>query len=161
MGFNRGKAPTAADVAVGLTDYLAPTIRDLSHYLEFLRDEGLAPPSVARHLVALKMFYRFLRLEERTRSNAVDLLSSPALWERIPQVLSPEAVERLLRAPRPGDRFCLRDRALLETLYATGCRASAGLFSSAPGSSSRRSAGTSGWAGHSRSPWASGQARSW
>src|SRR5262249_54870653 len=51
--------------AGGLKDYLQPTVRELSHYLGQLREEGLAPPSVARHLVALKMFYRFLRLEER------------------------------------------------------------------------------------------------
>jgi integrase/recombinase XerD len=108
----------------GLRDYLAPTLRDLSHYLEFLRDEGLAPPSVARHLVALKMFYRFLRLEERTTAATVDLLSSPSLWERIPHVLSPENVNKLLDAPQPLDRFYLRDKALLETLYATGSRAS-------------------------------------
>ena len=50
----------------GLSSYLHPSLRDLSHYLEFLRAEKLAPPSIARHLVALKMFYRFLRLEERT-----------------------------------------------------------------------------------------------
>jgi integrase/recombinase XerD len=108
----------------GLTNYLAPTIRDLSHYLEHLRDEGLAPPSVARHLVALKMFYRFLRLEERTTDGTVDVLSSPALWERIPHVLSPDSVNKLLDAPQPLDRFFLRDRAMLETLYATGSRAS-------------------------------------
>ena len=108
----------------GLDDYLAPTIRDLTHYLGFLRDEQLAPPSAARHLVALKMFYRFLRLEERTGQSTVELLSSPALWERIPHVLSPESVDRLLAAPQPADRFFLRDRALLETLYATGSRAS-------------------------------------
>jgi integrase/recombinase XerD len=70
------------------------------------------------------MFYRFLRLEERANASAVDLLGSPKLWERIPQVLSPTAVEDLLNSPQPGDRFHLRDRALLETLYATGCRAS-------------------------------------
>src|ERR671938_607979 len=70
------------------------------------------------------MFYRFLRLEERGDPAAVELLSSPSLWERIPHVLSPEAVEKLLAAPRPGDRFFLRDRAILETLYATGSRAS-------------------------------------
>ena len=52
------------------------------------------------------------------------MLSSPALWERIPQVLSPESVEKLLEAPQPLDRFFLRDRAILETLYATGSRAS-------------------------------------
>jgi integrase/recombinase XerD len=108
----------------GLASYLAPTLRDLSHYLEYLRAEGLAPPSVARHLVALKMFYRFLRLEERTTQSTVELLDSPSLWERIPQVLSPEGVTKLLAAPQPGERFFLRDRALLETLYATGSRAS-------------------------------------
>jgi integrase/recombinase XerD len=79
---------------------------------------------VARHLVALKVFYRFLRLEERTNQGTVDLLASPALWERIPQVLSPENVNKLLDAPLPLDRYFLRDRALLETLYATGSRAS-------------------------------------
>ena len=108
----------------GLANYLAPTLRDLSHYLEHLRDEKLAPPSVARHLVALKMFYRFLRLEERTTDGTVDLLSSPTLWERIPHVLSPDNVNKLLEAPQPLDRFFLRDKALLETLYATGSRAS-------------------------------------
>jgi integrase/recombinase XerD len=108
----------------GLGDYLKPSIRELTHYVSFLRDENLAPPSVARHLVALKMFYRFLRLEERVQQNAVELLSSPALWERIPQVLSPESVSKLLMAPRADDRFYWRDKALLETLYATGSRAS-------------------------------------
>src|SRR6516164_7315036 len=108
----------------GLTDYQHPSIRDLSHYVSHLRDVGLAPASVARHLIALKMFYRFLRLEERADPTAVELLSSPALWERIPQVLSPKSVEKLLSAPTSLDRFYLRDRALLETLYATGSRAS-------------------------------------
>ena len=110
--------------AVRLAGYTAPTLKDLARYLAFLNDEQLAAPSIARHLVALKMFYRFLRLEERADAAAVDLLGSPKLWQRIPQVLSPEAVDQLLRAPQPGDRFFLRDRALLETLYATGCRAS-------------------------------------
>ncbi|MDB5309087.1 MAG: xerD 5 [Gemmataceae bacterium] len=105
-------------------EYTAPTLRDLARYLAFLHDEQLAPPSIARHLVSLKMFYRFLRLEERADAAAVDLLGSPKLWERVPQVLSPTAVEELLNAPQPGDRFFLRDRAVLETLYATGCRAS-------------------------------------
>jgi integrase/recombinase XerD len=108
----------------GLADYLRPSVRDLMHYLSYLRDEKLAPPSIARNLIALKMFYRFLRLEERVEKNTVELLSSPALWERIPQVLSPDSVEKLLAAPQPSERFYLRDRALLETLYATGCRVS-------------------------------------
>jgi integrase/recombinase XerD len=108
----------------GLGDYLRPSVRELTNYLSYLREAKLAPPSVARNLIALKMFYRFLRLEERVEQNAIELLSSPALWERIPQVLSPEAVEKLLAAPQALERFYLRDRALLETLYATGGRAS-------------------------------------
>jgi integrase/recombinase XerD len=108
----------------GLTNYLKPSVRELGGYIGFMREDGLAPASIARHLVALKMFYRFLRLEERTSENTVDLLSSPSLWERIPHVLSPEAMEELLAAPLAIDRFFLRDKALLETLYATGGRAS-------------------------------------
>jgi integrase/recombinase XerD len=109
---------------VRFTSYTAPTLKDLARYVGFLHDEQLAPPSIARHLVAMKMFYRFLKLEERADTAAVDLLGSPKLWERIPQVLPPGAVDELLKAPQPGDRFFLRDRAILETLYATGCRAS-------------------------------------
>jgi integrase/recombinase XerD len=108
----------------GLSDYLHPTVRDFGHYLVYLRDQGLSPPSVARHLVALKMFYRFLRLEERTTESTVELLSSPALWERVPQVLSPVTVEKLLEAPQAMERFYARDRAILELMYATGSRAS-------------------------------------
>ncbi|MSQ93042.1 MAG: site-specific tyrosine recombinase XerD [Gemmataceae bacterium] len=108
----------------GLPNYLKPSVRELTNYLGYLKEAGLAATSVARNLIATKMFYRFLRLEERVEQNTVELLSSPRLWERIPQVLSPESVEKLLLAPRNEDRFYLRDRALLETLYATGSRAS-------------------------------------
>ena len=109
---------------IRFTGYSKPTLKDLARYVAFLHDEKLAPPSIARHLVSLKMFYRFLKMEERADASAVDLLGSPKLWERIPQVLSPSAVEELLQSPQPGDRFYLRDKAILETLYATGCRAS-------------------------------------
>jgi integrase/recombinase XerD len=107
-----------------MRDFRKPNLGELADYLAFLRDEKLAPSSIARHLVSLKMLYRFLKLEERADPSAVELLASPALWERIPTVLSPENVEKLMHSPFPADRFYLRDRALLETLYATGCRAS-------------------------------------
>lgn len=108
-----------------LANHLSPTLRELASYVLCLREEAhLAPPSVARHLVALKMFYRFLKLEERTTQTAVELLASPTLWNKVPQVLDPQAVNKLLEAPRAVDRFYLRDKAILETLYATGCRAS-------------------------------------
>jgi len=84
----------------------------------------LAPASIARHLVSLKIFFRYLQLEGVLKENLAELLGSQRLWQRVPQVLSPEQVTRLFEAPRPADPFYRRDRALLELLYATGCRAS-------------------------------------
>ena len=105
-------------------NYLNPSSQQLLDFVEFLQKEKLQPASVARHLASLRSFYRFLKLDERVRDTAVDLLAAPTLWERVPQVLSPEAVDQLLLGPIPLDRYALRDRALLETLYASGCRAS-------------------------------------
>jgi integrase/recombinase XerD len=70
------------------------------------------------------MFFRFLVLEARISESAAELLNAPSLWQRVPQVLSEEQVDRLLGAPASDDRYVSRDRALLETLYATGCRVS-------------------------------------
>lgn len=100
------------------------TVRELSDHMGWLQTEKLAPASVARHMVALKLFYRYLQLEGVVRDNPVELLGTQKTWQRVPEVLSPLAVERLLAAPRPYDAFWRRDRAMLELLYATGCRAS-------------------------------------
>jgi integrase/recombinase XerD len=125
MAYRRDLERFATWIAIVKTvDYLMPTLRDLSRYLAYLTDEELAVPSIARHIVSLRMFYRFLKLEERVNATLVDLLSSPKLWQRVPGVLSPDQVEELLKAPIAGDRFYLRDRAILETMYATGCRVS-------------------------------------
>jgi integrase/recombinase XerD len=79
---------------------------------------------VGRHLVSLKMFFRYLVLDGVLTESAVELLNSPKMWQHLPKVLSPETVDRILAAPMPEDRYPLRDRALLCFLYATGCRAS-------------------------------------
>ena len=100
------------------------SIRELSDYAGWLHDQSLAPSSVARHLVALKVFFRYLQLEGVLQDNLAELLGSQKLWERVPEVLSPSMVEAFLEAPKKSDTFGLRDRALLELLYATGCRAS-------------------------------------
>ncbi len=100
------------------------TIRDLSDFVAWLHRRRLAPASIARHIVALRMFFRYLQLEGILRDNLAELLGSQKLWQRVPEVLSPQMVERFLEAPRPYDAFCRRDRAMLELLYATGCRAS-------------------------------------
>ncbi len=96
----------------------------LTGYVDYLGRSGLAPSSVGRHLASLSTFFRYLIFEGRLSENLAKLLAAPAVWDRLPTVLSPSAVERLLDAPRPGTRLGRRDRAALETLYATGCRAS-------------------------------------
>ena len=100
------------------------TISDLADYVDWLHKRNFAPATLARHIVSLRLFYRYLQLEGIMQKNPAELLGSQKLWERIPQVLSPKQVDRLLTAPVPGDPYWRRDRALLEMLYATGCRAS-------------------------------------
>jgi integrase/recombinase XerD len=95
-----------------------------SDYLHHLHSRQLAASSIARHLVAIKMFFRFLVLEGVLLESKADLLNSPKLWQHLPHVLSPDTVNRLLAAPGRADRFPLRDRAFLAMLYATGCRVS-------------------------------------
>jgi len=105
-------------------DHESLGLTQFSQYVGHLRSvHQLSPPSVARHLVALKMFYRFLKLEGRTGNSAVDLLSSPTLWERLPSVLGSQTVNKLLTSPMADDAFYLRDRAILESFYASGARA--------------------------------------
>jgi integrase/recombinase XerD len=106
-----------------------PLFRDLTvslftGYMQHLNDRGLATSSIARNLVSIKMFFRYLMLEGVVAESVADLVNSPKLWQHLPKVLSPEMVDRLLAAPWRGDRWPLRDRALLALLYATGCRAS-------------------------------------
>jgi integrase/recombinase XerD len=96
----------------------------LSGYVDELSRAGLAPSSICRHLASLSTFFRFLVYEGKISDNVAKLLVAPAVWDRLPTVLGPSAVDRLLEAPSADTRLGRRDRAALETLYATGCRAS-------------------------------------
>ncbi len=100
------------------------TIRDLSNYLVWLKERNLAPASIGRHMAALKVFFRFLQVEGVLTENPAELLSPQKQWQRVPDVLSAAVVKELVGAPQPYDPFWRRDRALLELLYATGCRVS-------------------------------------
>ncbi len=99
-------------------------IADLSDFAAKLHDMKLAPASIARHIVALRMFFRYLQLEGLLKDNLAELLGSQKLWQRVPDVLSPQMVDKFLQAPQRYDTYWRRDRAMLELLYATGCRAS-------------------------------------
>ena len=100
------------------------TITELSDFVGFLSDQTLAPTSISRHVISVKMFFRYLQLEGVLVDNLVELLGSQKIWQRVPLVLSNGEIDRLLKAPRSVEVYHFRDRAILETLYATGCRAS-------------------------------------
>lgn len=102
----------------------ALTVQDLADYTAWLHTRKLAPASIARHVASLKIFYRYLQLEGVLRDNPAELLGSQKLWERVPHAIAAPSVARLLESPTAGDGYWRRDRALLELLYATGCRAS-------------------------------------
>jgi integrase/recombinase XerD len=95
----------------------------LDHLLDQKR-KGLATSSLARHLVAVKVFFRYLATEGLIGANPSEAMDSPRLWKILPPTLTVEEVDRLLRAPDPETRRGRRDRAILETFYATGLRVS-------------------------------------
>jgi integrase/recombinase XerD len=99
-------------------------VRVLTGYIDDLAGQGLAPSSIGRHLASLSTFFRFMIFDGRLSENTARLLNAPTVWDRLPTVLGPSAVERLLDAPDASTRLGRRDRVALETLYATGCRAS-------------------------------------
>jgi integrase/recombinase XerD len=100
------------------------SVRDLGDYFAFLAKKGLARASVARQAATLRTFYAFLQLEGFVERSPAELLAAARRDDTIPGTLSPGQVDRLLDAPAGGTPTGLRDRALLELLYATGCRAS-------------------------------------
>jgi integrase/recombinase XerD len=100
------------------------TVSELSDYPAWLTAQELAPASISRHVVSLKVFFRYLQLEGVLTENQAELLGSQKLWQRVPSVLSTTQIDELLSSPRAPRSWWRRDRAMLELLYATGCRVS-------------------------------------
>ena len=121
--------------------------RDLREFLLYCRDSGVneisrlevhrvqlylgemarrdkSENSAKRALVAIRMLLRFAKLRGLIEDDGSEILESPKVWQRLPTVCNRQQVLKLLQAPSPEEPFYLRDRAMLELLYATGVRAS-------------------------------------
>ena len=132
----RNLAPKTVDAyAMDVRDWLgelarrkiaveAATRDDVLEHLAWLSRKGLAPRSRARHLAALRGFHRFLEDEKLSPGNPTDDLDTPKHARKLPIFLTLDEVEALLKAPDVSAVTGLRDRAMIEVLYATGLRVS-------------------------------------
>jgi integrase/recombinase XerD len=100
------------------------SMEDVQEHLIRLQRRGLVVSSIARHLAAIKVFLRHLYAERVLRRDLASLIEGSKRWQTIPDTVRYNQVEALLAAPDPREEFYLRDRALLELLYATGMRVS-------------------------------------
>lgn len=91
-------------------------------YLIALQKKGRTASTLSRHMAAIKAFFRYCLTEGLIAKDPTVNLESPRPEKKLPQVLALEEVERLLNAPTKRNLICLRDKAMLELLYATGLR---------------------------------------
>jgi integrase/recombinase XerD len=97
---------------------------NVTAFIQRLSDRGLAAASIARKLTSIRRFHRFLVSEGLAALDPTGTLESPKLWRKLPSVLTVAEIETLLEQPQGGDPLTLRDKAILEFLYATGVRIS-------------------------------------
>jgi integrase/recombinase XerC len=103
-------------------DHLTPRL--LRAYLAWLHEQGYAKSTTARRLAAMRSWCRFLCRQGMLTSNPAASLRGPRQERKLPHFLSEKDLARLLEAPAAGTPYCLRDRAILETLYSAGLRVS-------------------------------------
>lgn len=101
----------------------------VAHVAALTRDRRLAATSVARRIASIRVLFRWQTARTRAPRNPADFLERPSKWKKLPGVLSPQQMKRLLEAAKPGATgedppLWVRDRAVLELMYASGLRAS-------------------------------------
>ncbi len=102
----------------------AATHETIIRYLNSLYESGLDSRSIARHLATLRNFYKFLLREGRIASDPTENTRSPKQWQNIPKLLNLDQINKIIETPDRTRATGLRDRAMIELLYATGLRVS-------------------------------------
>jgi len=100
------------------------TSKDVLDFLVFQKEHGLCANSLSRLFVAVKVWFRYLQHEGLLARNVTEAMDSPRLWKLLPATLSLREVDQLLAAPAGDSALALRDRAIMEMLYASGLRVS-------------------------------------
>ncbi len=114
--------------SAGIVDFDTVEEEHISKFIRLLRETGLSPKSIARNISAVKGLHKFLIGEKKTRYDPTQNIELPKKGKHLPDVLSLEEINLILDAADPAaetaTKFVWRDRAILETLYATGMRVS-------------------------------------
>lgn len=105
-------------------DLLSIERTDITGFIQHLSKSGLEPKSISRTLVTVRGLYKFLLLDGHLKRDPSVNIDTPKSWQSLPKFLLTEEVDRLLDSPDPSTDIGLRDKAMLEVLYATGIRVS-------------------------------------
>ncbi len=108
--------------ARGIEEAGKVSAQDLSDYVKYLEDNKFAAATVSRNIASLKAFYHFMVQEGMVAEDISDKLKAPKIEKKAPGIMSPDEVVRLLEQPSGDTPKEIRDKAMLELLYATGIR---------------------------------------
>ena len=111
-------------VSIGIRSFEKVRSGDIVEYMITQKRKGMAINSLSRNIVALKMFFRFLSSEGIIKKDIGEEIDTPRLWRHLPDVLTIDEINRLIMLPDITTDEGVRDRAILEMMYATGMRIS-------------------------------------
>jgi integrase/recombinase XerD len=108
----------------GINSFLKVNRQDINDFMLKQKEKNLSASSISRRLSCLKTFYRFLLREKIISFDPTEAMQSPKLWKKVPDTLNVEEIEKLISQPNIKTKIGIRDKAILDTLYATGMRVS-------------------------------------
>lgn len=106
----------------GIRETAGVTEKDLEEYVKYLEDNRFAAATVSRNIASIKAFYHYMVQEGIVAKDISESLKAPKIEKKIPEIMSPDEVVRLLEQPSGNSHKEIRDKAMLELLYATGIR---------------------------------------
>ena len=106
----------------GIREAAAISGKDLEEYVKYLEENKFAAATVSRNIASLKAFYHYMVQEGIVETDIAESLKAPKIEKKIPEIMSPDEVVRLLEQPSGNSHKEIRDKAMLELLYATGIR---------------------------------------
>lgn len=107
---------------LGLASWEAVTATDLNSYMLYMEKESYAASSVSRSVASIRAFFAYLLKQNRISDNPSDGLKAPKVEKKMPEILTVSQIDDLLSQPNPATNKGVRDKAMLELLYATGIR---------------------------------------